>query len=115
MDEAFAQLVNVGRDVCECVEGEEFDYEDIGRLLWIVSMRADEMVQFQPAPTGVDIVLREQQQEEGALLDLCPEIVAEYITRLETMVDEQVFSVVVRPGVQVVGERRYPAVLYSRP
>ena len=70
MDKSLAQVVNVGWDVRECVEWKQFDNEDISRLLGIIGMCADEMVQFLPAPSGIDIVLREEQQQQGAAFDL---------------------------------------------
>ncbi len=114
MDEPLAKILNIGGDLRERVEWKQFNHKDIGRLLGIVGVRADEMIQFLPAPRRVDVVLREKQQKQGAALNLRHKIVAKRIARLESVVDEEVLTVVAWPGVQVVGERRDPAVFRGR-
>lgn len=63
VNESLAQVVNIGRNVRERVEWKQFDDEDISRLVGIVGMGADEMPQFFSTPPGIDIVLREEQEE----------------------------------------------------
>lgn len=109
--QSIAQILNIGRNIRESFEWKEFAHEDIGRVLEIVGVRADEMVQFFSTPLGIDIVLREHEQQQRAIPDGCDEVVAEDIARLEAMVDEEILAVVAWAGVQVVGKRGDPAVL----
>lgn len=50
------------------------------------------MVQFLPAPLRLYVVLGEKQQKEDTTLDLRNKVVAEDITRLELMIDEEVLA-----------------------
>lgn len=69
------------------------------------------MIQFLPAPVGVDVVLREQQHQQRAVLNYLDQIVAEDVARLKAVVDEEVLRVDVGCDIQIACERGHPAEL----
>jgi hypothetical protein len=109
MDQPLAQRVDDRRNGSQRLEGKNLHHEDVGRLLRIAGMGADKVFDLPPAPARIDIVLRQQDDQQAAPLDLGQQVAVELVARLERVIDEDAFAEDVRAFIEVGRQSGDPA------
>lgn len=109
MDQPLAQRVDDRRDGSQRLEGKNLHHEDVSRLLRIAGMGADKVFDLPPAPARIDIVLRQQDDQQSAPPDLGQQVAVELVARLERVIDEDAFAEDVRAFIEVGRQSGDPA------
>ena len=77
-------------------------------------MSANEVLDFFTAPIRFDVVLRKEEEQQRALLDLLQELVVEIVARPQLVVDEESFVEDVGTDVEIRGKSGDPTSVGNR-
>jgi hypothetical protein len=78
-------------------------------------MSANKVIELIAAPGRIDVILRQEQDQQRTILDLGEKAAAELVARPQLIVDEDAFLEDVRPFIEIRREGRHPPMRHGRP